>query len=57
MALVELVRGIQTSDETFDATQRLAAHLGKTTCTSLDRPGFIVNRILVRKDPVVRQHA
>jgi 3-hydroxyacyl-CoA dehydrogenase len=47
MALIELVRGLQTSDETFEATQRLAVHLGKTTCVSLDRPGFIVNRILV----------
>ncbi|KAI3426029.1 hypothetical protein D9Q98_007997 [Chlorella vulgaris] len=47
MALIELVRGLQTSDETFEATQRLAVHLGKTTCVSLDRPGFIVNRILM----------
>lgn len=35
MSLIELVRGIQTSDETFEATQRLALHLGKTTCVSL----------------------
>jgi hypothetical protein len=47
MSLIELVRGIQTSDETFEATQRLATHLGKTTCVSADRPGFIVNRVLV----------
>lgn len=35
MGLIELVRGLQTSDETFEATQRLATHLGKTTCVSL----------------------
>ncbi|KAL4435183.1 hypothetical protein ABPG77_001865 [Micractinium sp. CCAP 211/92] len=47
MGLVELIRGMQTSDETFEATQLLAMHLGKATCVSLDRPGFIVNRILM----------
>ena len=47
IGLVELVRGLQTSDETYEATQRLAAALGKTTCASADRPGFIVNRILM----------
>ncbi len=35
MGLVELIRGMQTSDETFEATQLLAMHLGKTTCVSL----------------------
>ncbi len=34
MGLIELVRGMATSDETFEASQRLAAHLGKTTCVS-----------------------
>ena len=34
MGLIELVRGMQTSDETFEATQALAAHLGKVTCVS-----------------------
>jgi hypothetical protein len=38
MGLIELVRGMQTSDDTFEATQRLAAHLGKTTCVSLVSP-------------------
>lgn len=47
IGLVELVRGLQTSDVTYEATQRLAAALGKTTCVSADRPGFIVNRILM----------
>lgn len=40
MGLVELIRGMQTSEETFEATQRLATHLGKTTCVSLVGPGF-----------------
>ena len=47
MGLVELVRGLQTSDATFQASQSLAAHLGKDTCVSADRPGFLVNRILM----------
>lgn len=47
MGLVELVRGMQTSDEAFEASQRLIAHLGKTTGVSIDRPGFIINRILL----------
>ncbi|PRW33847.1 3-hydroxybutyryl- dehydrogenase [Chlorella sorokiniana] len=47
MGLIELVRGMATSDETYEASQRLASHLGKTTCVSQDRPGFIVNRILM----------
>lgn len=34
MGLIELVRGMATSDETFEASQRLASHLGKTTCVS-----------------------
>ena len=37
MGLIELVRGMATSDETFEASQRLAGHLGKTTCVSLVR--------------------
>ena len=38
MGLIELVRGMQTSDDNFEATQRLAAHLGKATCVSLVSP-------------------
>ena len=33
--------------QTYDTACAFARHLGKTTCTSLDRPGFIVNRILM----------
>ncbi len=47
MALVEVIRGIQTSDATYDATLALATRLGKTTVTSKDMPGFIVNRLLI----------
>jgi 3-hydroxybutyryl-CoA dehydrogenase len=47
MKLVEIIRGIATSDETFDATMQLAATLGKTTAVAEDFPGFIVNRILL----------
>ena len=47
MGLVELVRGMATSDATFAATLQLAERLGKQTCVSHDRPGFIVNRILM----------
>jgi 3-hydroxybutyryl-CoA dehydrogenase len=47
MALVELIRGAATSDATYASTQELAKKLGKTTVTSKDFPGFIVNRILI----------
>ena len=47
MKLVELIRGLATSDETFTAIQTLTHALGKTTAVSEDFPGFIVNRILL----------
>ena len=47
MALVELIRGLQTSDETLAAMQSLVARLGKTPITVRNSPGFVVNRILV----------
>ena len=47
MKLVELVRGLQTSDETVALVRSLAVELGKTVITSKDAPGFIVNRILI----------
>ncbi|HTN66539.1 MAG TPA: 3-hydroxybutyryl-CoA dehydrogenase [Burkholderiaceae bacterium] len=46
MALVEIIRGIQTSDSTFDATNDLAARIGKTAIAVKNAPGFVVNRIL-----------
>jgi 3-hydroxybutyryl-CoA dehydrogenase len=47
MALCELVRGLATDEETYTTTVELAKRLGKTTVTSRDVPGFIVNRVLM----------
>jgi 3-hydroxybutyryl-CoA dehydrogenase len=47
MKLVEIVRAVQTSDETHALTKALAEKMGKTTTTSRDAPGFLVNRILL----------
>ena len=46
MKLVEVIRGLDTSDETTDATTALAERLGKTPVEAEDYPGFIANRIL-----------
>jgi 3-hydroxybutyryl-CoA dehydrogenase len=47
MPLVELIRGRATSDETEATIRALAADMGKQVIVSADRPGFIVNRILM----------
>ncbi len=47
MKLVEIIRGLATSDETYQATRMLADRVGKTTMTAQDFPGFIVNRVLL----------
>jgi 3-hydroxybutyryl-CoA dehydrogenase len=47
MPLVELIRGTATADATEAAVRELAAELGKQVIVSADRPGFIVNRILM----------
>ena len=47
MQLVELIRGIVTSDDTFETSRAFVHGLHKTTTTSEDFPAFIVNRILV----------
>ena len=47
MALVEIIRGLQTSDATHDAVKALAEALGKSPITVKNSPGFVVNRILV----------
>ena len=47
MKLVEIIRGLQTSDATHDAVKALAEKLGKTPITVKNAPGFVVNRILV----------
>jgi len=46
MALVELIRGLATSDATLATAQALATALGKTPITVRNSPGFVVNRIL-----------
>jgi len=47
MALVEVIRGLQTADATWHTVCDLAKRFGKTVVTSKDRPGFIVNRVLI----------
>jgi 3-hydroxybutyryl-CoA dehydrogenase len=47
MKLVELIRGLQTSDATYEATKALSEKLGKTTVLAHEAPGFIVNRVLI----------
>ncbi|ESW05205.1 hypothetical protein PHAVU_011G160900 [Phaseolus vulgaris] len=47
MKLIEIVRGADTSDDTFAATKALSERFGKVVITSQDYPAFIVNRILM----------
>ena len=47
MKLVEIVRGLPTSDATYEAIVGLAARFGKTSIGARDIPGFIVNRMLI----------
>ncbi|MDN4984200.1 3-hydroxybutyryl-CoA dehydrogenase [Bradyrhizobium arachidis] len=47
MELVELIRGIATDDQTFEASKEFVAKLGKQVAVSEDFPAFIVNRILL----------
>ncbi|WCM87687.1 3-hydroxybutyryl-CoA dehydrogenase [Acidovorax sp. NCPPB 3576] len=47
MALVEIIRGLQTSDATHDTVKALSEALGKSPITVKNAPGFVVNRILV----------
>jgi len=47
MQLVELIRGIQTSEETYQTLLQVVATLGKTAASAEDFPAFIVNRILI----------
>ncbi|MEX3316564.1 3-hydroxybutyryl-CoA dehydrogenase [Sulfitobacter sp. PS-8MA] len=47
MQLVELIRGIATDRETYDACKEVVARLGKTAASAEDFPAFIVNRILM----------
>ena len=54
MALVEVIRALQTSDETYNAIDALARDLGKTPVSVKDSPGFVVNRMLV---PMINEAA
>lgn len=47
MKLVEVIRGIATSDETFKTTWDLSVKFGKTPALANDYPGFIANRVLL----------
>ena len=46
MALVELIRGLQTSDETYGAVEALTKKIGKAPVRVRNSPGFVVNRML-----------
>jgi 3-hydroxybutyryl-CoA dehydrogenase len=54
MKLVEVIRGLATSEETFAETAALVARLDKEMAVSADYPGFIVNRILI---PMINEAA
>ncbi|BCZ44319.1 3-hydroxybutyryl-CoA dehydrogenase [Clostridium gelidum] len=47
MKLVEIIKGIATSDETFDAVKALSVEIGKEPVEVKEAPGFVVNRILI----------
>ncbi|MEE1559077.1 MAG: 3-hydroxyacyl-CoA dehydrogenase NAD-binding domain-containing protein, partial [Arenicellales bacterium] len=47
MALVEIIRALQTSNDTYTRVEALARDLGKTPVSVKDSPGFVVNRMLV----------
>ena len=47
MKLVEIIRGLATSDATYDATRELAEAMGKTAVEVNDAPGFVSNRVLM----------
>lgn len=54
MVLVEVIRALQTSQATFDATMELAKKLGKTPVAVNDAPGFVSNRVLM---PLINEAA
>jgi len=47
MKLCELIRGLATDDESFEAIEAMTLAMGKTPVVSRDMPGFIVNRVLM----------
>jgi 3-hydroxybutyryl-CoA dehydrogenase len=54
MALVEVIRALQTSDATFETTMKLAEKLGKKPVAVNDAPGFVSNRVLM---PLINEAA
>jgi 3-hydroxybutyryl-CoA dehydrogenase len=54
MALVEIIRGLQTAQGTFDTVRDLAVRLGKTPVEVNDAPGFVSNRVLM---PLINEAA
>lgn len=54
MKLIEVIRGLQTSQETFDATMDLSRRLGKEPVPANDYPGFVANRVLM---PMINEAA
>src|SRR5208337_2181298 len=54
MALVEVIRALQTSDAAFATTMELAKKLGKTPVAVNDAPGFVSNRVLM---PLINEAA
>jgi len=54
MTLVEVIRGIATSDETYAKTEDLARRMGKTPIEANDYPGFVANRVLM---PMINEAA
>ena len=54
MELVEVIRGLETSDPVFETTMALARRLGKTPCAVNDAPGFVSNRVLM---PMINEAA
>jgi 3-hydroxybutyryl-CoA dehydrogenase len=54
MTLVEVIRGIATSDETYAKTEDLAKRMGKTPIEANDYPGFVANRVLM---PMINEAA
>jgi 3-hydroxybutyryl-CoA dehydrogenase len=54
MNLIEIIRGIETSDETYETARELAGRLGKEPIEVGDFPGFAVNRLLV---PMINEAA
>ena len=54
MKLVEVIRGAETSQETFDAVKEMSEAIGKTPVEVSEAPGFVVNRILI---PMINEAA